>query len=184
MKAGTATTVTEMEGVDARARVLALYRLHRDDVYRLALRYARGNPDWAEDVTQDVFVALCRYVDRLDELDDLGKWFYRVTHNCCLTRLRRRATWQAFLGRWSSRAAKSDDGERHIVHRVGLAELIAALDVLDPRQRLAFCMHHLDGLGQAEVAEILGCSKGQVCKLVKRATEALECAGWEVDHGG
>lgn len=172
-----------IDEVDARARVQALYRRHRDDVYRLALRYARGNTDWAQDVTQDVFVALCRHVDRLEELDDLAKWFYRVTHNCCLSRLRRSATREAFSLRWLWRAQRSDDGERHVVHRVGLREVLVALDAVEPRARLAFCMYHLDGLGQAEIGEVLGCSKGQVCKLIQRATAALEAAGWEVDRG-
>lgn len=183
MKARAVAQEREMDEVDARARVQSLYRRHRDDVYRIALRYARGNPDWAEDVTQDVFVALCRNVERLDELDDLAKWFYRVTHNCCLTRLRRSATREAFSIRWLLRAPRSDDGERHVVNRVGLGEVLSALDSLEPRQRLAFCMHHLDGLGQAEIGEVLGCSKGQVCKLIKRATASLEGAGWEVPHG-
>ena len=40
-------------------RVATLYRQHRDQVYRLALRYGRGDRQWAEDVTQDVFVSLC-----------------------------------------------------------------------------------------------------------------------------
>jgi RNA polymerase sigma-70 factor (ECF subfamily) len=167
-----------VDEVDVRARVQWLYRRHRDEVYRLALRYGRGDPAWAEDVTQDVFVSLCRNVHKLEDWGDLGRWFYRVTHNCCLSRLRRSSTWDAFRS-LLGRAVEVDD-ERRAVHRVGLRRVLEVVDRLEPRQRLAFCMYHLDGLEQAEIGDILGVSKSYVCKLIQRARAAIEAEGWEV----
>jgi RNA polymerase sigma-70 factor, ECF subfamily len=174
-------TVTAMDAVDVRERVQWLYRRHRDEVYRLALRYGRGDPTWAEDVTQDVFVALCRNVHRLGELDDLGGWFYRVTHNHCFSKLRRGAAKEA-IRRLLGQRSEVDDSRR-AEHRAGLLHVLAIVDGLEPRQRLAFCMYYLDGREQAEIGEILGCSKGYVCKLIQRARASLEAAGWEVGDG-
>lgn len=166
------------EGVDTRTRVRTLYRLHRDDVYRLALRYGQGDPAWAEDIVQDVFVTLCRKVDKLEDDADLGGWFYRVTHNRCLSRLRRRAVAQSPAVRWllGRRGVSHDD--RRAEHRAGLHEVFTFVDALQPKQRLAFCMYHLDGMEQAEIGEVLGVSKSYVCKLIKRATTAIE-KQWE-----
>lgn len=174
-------TVTAMDAVDVRERVQWLYRRHRDEVYRLALRYGRGDPTWAEDVTQDVFVSLCRNVHRLGDFDDLGGWFYRVTHNLCLSRLRRGATKET-IRRWLGQRSDVDDSRR-AEHRAGLSSVLAIVDRLEPRQRLAFCMYYLDGREQAEIGEILGCTKGYVCKLIQRARASLEAAGWEVGDG-
>lgn len=169
------------EDVDVRTRVRALYRRHRDDVYRLALRYGRGDPAWAEDVVQDVFVTLCHKVDQLDDEDDLGGWFYRVTHNRCLSRLRRQAVAESPAVRWLlGRRATSHDDQR-AEHRAGLREVFTFVDALAPKQRLAFCMYHLDGMEQAEIGEVLGVSKSYVCKLIKKATAAVE--QWEAGHG-
>lgn len=165
------------EEVDTRTRVRALYRRHRDDVYRLALRYGRGEPAWAEDVVQDVFVKLCHKVDELDDDDDLGGWFYRVTHNCCLSRLRRQAVAESPAVRWLLGRRSVSDDDRRAEHRTGLTEVFAFVDALAPKQRLAFCMYHLDGMEQAEIGEVLGVSKSYVCKLIKRATAAIEA--WE-----
>ncbi len=167
--------------VDARTRVRALYRRHRDDVYRLALRYGRGDPAWAEDVVQDVFVTLCRKVDELDDEDELGGWFYRVAHNCCLSRLRRQAVAESPAVRWllGRRSASHDD--QRAEYRAGLREVFAFVDALPPKQRLAFCMYHLDGMEQAEIGEVLGVSKSYVCKLIKKATAAIE--RWEDSDG-
>jgi RNA polymerase sigma-70 factor (ECF subfamily) len=170
-----AATVDE---VDVRARVQWLYRRHRDDVYRLALRYGRGDPAWAEDVTQDVFVSLCRNVHRLEDWGDLARWFYRVTHNCCLSRMRRASTREAVQRLLGSRPGVDD--ERRAVHRQGLRRVFEVVDGLEPRQRMAFCMYYLDGLEQAEIGAILGFSKSYVCKLIKRARASVEAAGWEM----
>jgi RNA polymerase sigma-70 factor (ECF subfamily) len=170
-----------VDAVDVRERVQWLYRRHRDEVYRLALRYGRGDPTWAEDVTQDVFVALCRNVHRLGEWDDLGRWFYRVTHNHCLSRLRRTAAKEA-IRRLIGQRSEVDDSRR-AEHRAGLRRVLEVVDGLEPRQRLAFCMYYLDGREQAEIGDILGCSKGYVCKLIQRARASLEAAGWEVGDG-
>jgi RNA polymerase sigma-70 factor, ECF subfamily len=155
------------------ARVDVLYRRHRDEVYRLALRY--GDPGWAEDVTQDVFVTLCHTIERLDEHGDLRGWFYRVTHNRCLSRLRRRSVRENPAVCWllGSQRQAPEDPEREAVHRQGVRRVLALVDALPVKQRLAFCMYHLDGKEQAEIGAILGYSKSYVCKLIKRAERSL-----------
>ena len=183
MKARVGDSTTQTDEVDAAARVQFLYRRHRDEVYRLALRYGGGDADWADDITQDVFVSLIRAVERLDEWEDLSRWFYRVTHNRCLSRLRRNAVMNAPGVRWVLGRARTVDDERRAEHRVGLRAIFEVVDTLPPKQRVAFCMYHLDGLEQAEIGEVLGYSKGYVCKLIQKATTTLVTAGWELDHG-
>lgn len=168
------------DDADVRTRVQWLYRRHRDDVYRLALRYGRGDPAWAEDVTQDVFVSLCRKLGTLEDHNDLGRWFYRVTHNRCLSRMRKAAVSDAGAVRWFlGRQSHVDDGTE-AEHRVGLCEVFSAVDTLPPKQRLAFCMYYLDDMEQLEIGEILGLSKSYVCKLIKRARASLRAGGWEM----
>lgn len=178
MKAQSSKFTLLHEDADTRTRVRTLYRRHRDEVYRLALRYGRGDPAWAEDVVQDVFVTLCRKIDRLDDDTDLGGWFYRVTHNRCLSRLRRRAVADSPAVRWLLGGRRISHDDRRAEHRTGLHEVFALVDALEPKQRLAFCMYHLDGMEQAEIGEVLGISKSYVCKLIKRATASIARA-WE-----
>ena len=164
------------------ARVAALYREHRDQVYRLALRYGRGDRTWAEDVTQDVFVSLCKVIDRLEDDDALKGWFYRVATNRCLSRLRRETVANAPGVRWLLGRAPhpASDPEAQAAERRDLKRVDAVLGTLPPKQRIAFCMYRLDGKEQQEIGEILGFSKSYVCKLIKRAEAKIRAAGWEV----
>jgi RNA polymerase sigma-70 factor (ECF subfamily) len=166
------------------ARVAMLYRQHRDQVYRLAMRYGRGDRTWAEDVTQDVFVSLCKVIDDLEDDEALKGWFYRVATNRCLSRLRREAVANAPAVRWLlGRAAQvPENPEAQATERRDLRRVDAMLGSLPPKQRIAFCMYRLDGKEQQEIGDILGFSKSYVCKLVKRAEATIREAGWEVGH--
>jgi RNA polymerase sigma factor (sigma-70 family) len=166
---------------DVAARLGVLYRRHRDQVFRIARRYARDSA-WAEDITQDVFVSLCRSFDRIDDDTDMRAWFYRVTHNVCLSRLRREALaatpgvrW--LLGHWTQ---DEPDPERSAAGRQSVERMFDALAVLGARERVAFCMYHLDGKEQAEIGDILGFGKSYVCKLIKRAEARLREDGWNL----
>ncbi len=161
--------------------VRRLYRVHRDTVYRLALRYGDRDPAFAEDVTQDVFVRLLEHFERLADPDDLGGWLYRVTTNRCLARLERRRVRSALLALWRFGRAEFDAsvGPR-IEARDELDAVARTLRTLPPKERAAFSMLHLDGLTQNEIADVLGHSKGYVSKLVHRAAQRIREAGWEV----
>ena len=163
-------------------RIEALYKRHHVLVYRLALRYGRGNAAWAEDVTQEVFLALFDVLDRLDDRDGLEPWFYRVTTNRCLNRLRRERVRQAAPVRWllGAKAKEPVDPERVTAAREGLDRAWSALDALSPKERVAFCMYYLDGKLLTEIGAVIGHSKGYVCKLIKRAETHVRAAGWEV----
>ncbi len=175
--------ITEIPASRARPRIDALYRRYHDLVYRLALRYGRGDSAWAEDVTQEVFLRVFDVIDRLEEGDGLEGWFYRVTSNRCLNRLRRERVRNAAPVRWllGEKARPPIDPERLTAAREGLGQAWAVLDELPPKERLAFCMVHVDGKTLVEIGEILGHTKGYICKLVKRAEARIRSAGWEVD---
>lgn len=165
-------------------RVEALYREHRDLVYRLALRYGGGRPAWAEDITQEVFVRLFEVLDRLEQRDGYEAWFYRVTSNRCLNRLRAERLRNSAPVRWllGKRADQPEDMENVVSARQELEQAWKVLETLAPKERVAFSMHYIDGKRQVEIAQILGHSKGYVCKLIKRAESRVRSCGWDVEE--
>jgi RNA polymerase sigma-70 factor (ECF subfamily) len=170
---------------EARARAVeALYRRHHRLVYRVALRYGKGDAAWAEDVTHDVFLDLYKALPSLHDLDDLEGWLYRATTHRAMNRLRR----DRFLALPPVRFLL---GERQVEPRVPEALAIArddlrrafdALDALPVKERVAFSMYYLDERDQEEIGRVLGHTKGYVCKLIQRAAARLRAAGWEVHH--
>ena len=62
-------------------RVKILFEKHKDMVYRLALSYT-GNPQDAQDISQEVFLRLIRWIDRI-KVGSERSWLAKVTVNCC-----------------------------------------------------------------------------------------------------
>ena len=166
----------------AAVRVEAIYRKHRDLVYRLALRYGNGSAAWAEDVTQEVFLRLFDVIDDLEQRDGYDAWLYRVTSNRCLNRLRGEQLRNSAPVRWllGRKEAPAQDLERLTSVRQELRRAWQTLQELPPKERVAFSMHYIDGKKQTEIAEVLGHSKGYVSKLIKRAEDRVRAEGWDV----
>ena len=161
-------------------RVERLYVRHRDRVFRLALRHGAGDSAWAEDVTHDVFVRLLGAIDRLHDEDELGGWFYRVTINRCLSKLKRDRLLQSLVTLFGAFPTLPPTPEHSALARSDLRRTLEAVRSLPPKERVAFSMLHLDGKSQNEIAEIMGHSKGYVSKLLHRAAERVRAQGFEV----
>lgn len=165
------------------AEISAIYRRHHDLVMKLALRYGRGQRAWAEDVTHDVFIGLFDSLPTLERRDELEGFLYRATTHRCLTKLRRERLFSLLTARWLFGAEAPPDAEPALVAREDLRRALAVLDVLPPKERVAFSMYHLDGKEQDEIGRTLGHSKGQVSKLIARAVARLRARGIEVPDG-
>lgn len=165
-----------------RAAVSAAYSAHQGLVYRLALRYGYGRAEFADDVTQEVFLQLWKHAHALSDLDAIEGWLYQATTRRCLNKLRNEKLVGILTLRWL-RTDTEPSLDPHTLHgaREELRRAFQALSELPPRERIAFSMYHLDGKSQDEIGEILGHNKSYVCKLIKRAGEKLAKLGWELE---
>lgn len=172
-------------GAGSAEPIEVLYQRHHGAVFRLALRYGKGDQAWAEDVTQDVFIDLMRALPGLSGLDDLGGWLYRATTNRCFKRLRRERFLNLAPVRWllEHRAAEPSLPDAIVMARDDLQRAFDALSALPPKERMVFSMYYLDDKGQEEIGRILGHSKGYVSKLLQRSVAQLREAGWDVADG-
>ncbi len=156
-------------------RAGAFERLYEDQharIYNLAARVL-GDVDEAADVTQDVFLKAFREMPALPRDVDMERWMYRVTVNACLDLLRRRRTRATSpLHDLDEMPALGDGLERaQLTHAVE-----AALADLNPRYRTALVLKDLHGLGNSEVADIMGIGCSTTGVLIFRARAAFRRA--------
>jgi RNA polymerase sigma factor (sigma-70 family) len=165
---------------DGTALFEASYRTHREDIYRLCMRYGGGRPAWAEDVVHDVFMKLLEHLPELEDPEHVGGWLYRVAANLSVSRLRREQSW---VGKLRVLLAGDDERDRPADEVFEEHETAAAametLRTLPARERVVLCMKVLDGRSQKEIAEALELSEGYVSKLCARAWERVRGAGWD-----
>lgn len=148
----------------------SLVKRHADAVYGHALRFF-GDPQTAEDATQEVFVKVFRTIATFDGRAKFSTWLYRVTRNVCLdmTRAGRRVPTPVDPG--TIEPLTTGDFADDVTLASALSE---ALRALPPEDRDALGAVSIFGLSYAEAAEGLGVPVGTVKSRVFRARRALE----------
>ncbi len=161
-----------------------LVRRYQNRVFGMCLRWM-GDRSVAEEVAQDVFLALFKALAGFRGDAQLSTWIYRVTVNHCKNRdlyRRRRAH-----GRHESLDGVPKDDEapvRQVAHEGPGADahvqqmeardaLQEALDALDEDQRQIIVLRDVEDLAYEEIADILDLPKGTVKSRLHRARHEL-----------
>ncbi|MBL8985024.1 MAG: RNA polymerase sigma-70 factor [Gemmatimonadales bacterium] len=139
--------------------------------------YANGlvrTRDGAEDVVQEVFVALWTQRERLTTPDNLVGYLYRAVRNRSLNQLRHRR----MVTDWQTRAAAEERSDAPPADRdTERAEITAAVKqavaTLSPRCREVFELSRDRGLTYPEIAAALGISIKTVETLMGRALKGV-----------
>jgi RNA polymerase sigma-70 factor (ECF subfamily) len=139
-------------------RLTALYRTYGPCIYARCLRILRDAAA-AEDATQETFVRVHRHLDKAPDSDQALRWIYRIATNYCLNELRRR----------KSMPEPREVLPEHATHVASVEQLLADRDLVarmiaraPEKVRVVVWLHHVDGLDQGEVAEVLGVSRRTV----------------------
>jgi RNA polymerase sigma-70 factor (ECF subfamily) len=154
----------------------ALFREHHGAVYRAAYRIT-GNAMDAEDVLQTVFTRLLRREEQPDLSESAGSYLHRAAVNAALDLMRRRKR--------ARRVDLDEVGESLVdTHDPGperargsqelKVKLREALGRLSPRQAEIFTLRYLEGLGNLEIARMLGASQTSIAVLLHRARHRLQ----------
>ena len=151
----------------------ALVRRHLRAAFAIALART-GNPQDAEDVCQDAFVAALERLAELEEPDRFVGWLLRIVRNRALNTLRARSVRAAEPLEAAEGTGGTEDDGAAAAERIGLrADLLEALGTLTEIQREVVLLHDVDGWRHAEIADRLGMPEGTVRYHVHQARSAL-----------
>jgi RNA polymerase sigma-70 factor, ECF subfamily len=177
-------TLESLEGA-ARSGDQASLRTLVRRTYRRIYRWAlgrTGDPDDAEDVTQEVLIRMHRHLDSWEGRGSIETWLFRITMNEATSLDRKRARWKA-EGTDPTRAPPRGSGELRDAESRRALERVQSRRVLDlveafltelPRaQRQVFQLVDLEGLRPVEVAARMGLSASTVRVHLHRARAGL-----------
>lgn len=128
-----------------------------------------GDATEAEDVAQETFLRVWKSADRYVPTAAVSTWIFRIAHNLCIDRLRRRK-------QTSDRISQLDSEDRPslLLDRKEVAsEVEQALSELPDRQRAALVLVHYEGQSQTEAAQVLEISVEALESLLARGRRTL-----------
>jgi RNA polymerase sigma factor (sigma-70 family) len=151
-------------------------RDHSARVYRLAYRLS-GNPQDAEDLTQETFVRVFRSLADFSPGTFEG-WLHRITTNLFLDMVRRRQRirFDALPEDTERLPGRAPSPEQVYADTHLDPQVQAALDALSPEFRVAVVLCDIEGLTYEEIAATLGIKLGTVRSRIHRGRVQLRQA--------
>ena len=157
-----------------------IYTLHKSRVYAICLRWT-SNPTDAEDLTQEVFLHLFRFIHTFKWQAKFSTWLHRVAVSVVLWKLRPKRIDTTSLERLtgSGEAYRFDFGAQDslVANAIDRLTLESALDDLTRGCRAIFLLHDVFGYDHREIATMtgtsMGNSKSQLHKARLRLRKAL-----------
>lgn len=160
------------------AAFAALVAETKDYVYNLAYNVL-GNPQEAEDMTQEVYVRVWRALPDFRAESKFTTWLYRIAINACLNRRRQlRREMQtvdhedALQGLITAEDQDSDPVQATVDREVA-AILWQTVDRLPDKYRLVIALFYQEGLSYEQIADLLSLPLGTVKSHLSRARSAL-----------
>ena len=161
---------------------------HREAVFRL-VRATIGESAEAIDVTQETFISAFAVLKRYDPDRPFIAWLKRIALNKCRDWARRRTVRSFFTRAVPLEDALSiaDDAalaDTQAADRAELARVSAAITRLPARLREVLLLRAVDGLSQAEAADVLGVTEKAIETRLYRARAKLEEMLGPQSHAG
>ncbi len=159
-----------------------IYFTHKNLVYNLALQYVQNAED-AQEIAQDVFVAVYNMIDSFRGESSISTWVYRITINKSLDYLKAKKRKKRFA--YITSIFYNDNNELNfdtpnfnhpgvlLEDKEALEHLFALINQLSDNQRTVLILSKIEQKSQQEIAEIMSLSVKAVESLLQRAKANL-----------
>lgn len=142
-----------------------IYDTYAPQIYRVCLGYT-NDPAQAQDLVQETFISVWKGLPGFRQEAQLGTWIFRIATNHCLRALE--------VDKRMPKAELPFDLAQtvELSQETKLQFLYQCIAELDETERIIISLE-LEGLPQAEIAEIVGLSYGNIRIRVHRIKEKL-----------
>jgi len=159
-----------------------IYNQHKNLVYNLALQYVQNIED-AEEITQDVFLAIHNNLGDFQEHSNLATWIYRIAINKALDFIKAKKRKKRFAFITSIFLLGSNEIEHdlpnynhpgvELENREALSSLFRKINLLPNSQKTALILNKIEQRSVQEIAQTMQLNIKAVESLIQRAKKNL-----------
>lgn len=160
-----------------------LVERHKKKVYYLAYDMTGDHHD-AEDISQEVFIKVFRFIKNFRQDAKLSSWIYQVTVNTCIDAQRKKkakpqvlmesSQMESMFHAASQKNTSLSEPERKAFSDLLQERIRRMLHNVSPRERSVFVLRYYNELKVGEIAEILNVSVNTIKSLLSRAKKKLK----------
>ncbi len=155
-----------------------LYRKFAPIIYRRSLKIL-GNEIQAQDILQEVSLAMFHHLKKFLAHDNQTAWIYRVTTNACLNVLRQEKRAQVYRDEQIQIFAHASSWETSPISSHDLKKVLVNFSVWHQE---VIIYHYMLGMNQFEIAEVTGKARITVSRAL--ATVKQKCLELQEKSGG
>ena len=144
-------------------------------VYKVAYGFV-GDAESAFDISQTVFLKAYKALAGFRKEANVKTWLMRITYNESINWVRRPASRGQIHESLDDASAELTAGasqEADLELRETRRMISKAMEKLNERYRLAVVLRYFQGLGIAEISEVLGCSEGVTKNILFRSVKTM-----------
>ena len=143
-----------------------LVKKYQSEVRSLFLKLTNGDRELSDDLAQDVFIRVYKYLKSYKATARFSTWLYRISYN-------------VFIDHCKLKKYGLDIDDYDFIHEENEDEgstidLQNALKVLKEHEKIVVLMHYEKGFSHSEIANILQIPLGTVKTNILRAKEKLK----------
>jgi RNA polymerase sigma-70 factor (ECF subfamily) len=154
------------------AALAELYQRHHIPLYNYLLRLVHDQAA-AEDLLQEVFIAVWKGASAFKERSRAKTWIFRIAHNQAVSWLRKHVRPEDTSGDEESQVL-IDDPETVALSQWRQEQVRLAIDQLSPKHRAVVELAFVHDLSYSEIAEVVGCPTGTVKSRISYAMRRLD----------
>jgi RNA polymerase sigma-70 factor, ECF subfamily len=158
-----------------------IVELYKKKVYYIAYNICNDHHE-AEDISQEVFIKVFRYIDSFRSEAKFSTWIYQVAVNTSIDTLRKykkrqfsmeTAQMDSLPPETSATGSTVTCPQSHAARNLLRQRLLQALPELSKKERTIFVMRYFNEFKPLEIAEILNLSINSIKTMLLRAKKKL-----------
>jgi len=159
-----------MESKEFKKKILPIGQ----NLYRFAAGILKDSHE-AEDVVQDIFMKLWNMRDRMEEINNINAFAYKMTRNICLDKLKgRRMQYYDTAARGIPEPEVDDPNPERMVEMRDSAERIKKLiSDLPEQQKSIIHMRDVDGYSYEEISDVMDMEINAIRVTLSRARRSV-----------
>lgn len=159
--------------MDNKEKLTNLIELYGNDVLRIATLYTQ-NPTTAEDIFQDVFFKVNKYLNSFSGKSSEKTWIIKITINTCKDYLK--SAWRKKVVSLENLAETSDsvDYDNTIINSEKSSIILKEILALPLKYKDVLILYYYKDLNTVEISKILNVPEPTVRTRMKRAREMLK----------
>ncbi|MDD3678979.1 MAG: RNA polymerase sigma factor [Patescibacteria group bacterium] len=147
---------------------------YQEKIFNYAKRIV-SDPDLAEDITQESFIAAYSNINSFDPKRKFSSWLYRIAHNKAINEIRKRKK-IIFLD--EKIPIESDENSKKITNEIDRKKakilLEKKLDIIPIKYKETLTLRYFENLSYEEISDILKIPVSTVGIRIKRGLEKLK----------